>query len=449
MKKIFASLFNTRTFSMNFRILTMLFVVQFSIFNIQSVFAQASSPYSRYGLGYVRSTVFSANKGMGELAAPYFSSVNINYTNPASYASLTRTTVEIGANFDGLSIVKDSTYKATSGGISHFAIAFVPNPKKNSYAISLGLLPYTNINYTFIQNFNDSAIGVHREVFSGTGSLYQVYAGGAYKVRGFSIGANFGFLFGKLDYQKTITFPDSIEAYSTRNITNLNVKSFIYNVGIQYQRRIFHNDNDPDARSDIFFTFGAYGSGGMKMDAKLSKRWERFEYNSTYGFIAVDTAEATFNKKSKINLPFNIGTGVMFGNERYWMAGIDFKFMNWKNFTSPLNNAGLNDSWRISVGFQITPKYDELDKKKYLSRVQYRFGGYYGVSEINVNGKALTQAGGTIGIGFPFRSVGRLNISGDFGTRGGSDKSIFRENYYKLTFGFVLNDIWFIKRKFD
>ncbi len=414
-------------------------------------FSQAASPYSRYGLGYVRSTVFSANKAMGEIAAPYASSVNINFTNPASYASLTRTTIEIGANIDGVRIttsnsIKDSTYKANSASINHFAIAFVPNPKKNSWAVSIGLLPYTNINYNFVQNFNDTTVGTFREIFSGKGSLYQAYAGGAYKVKGFSVGANAGFLFGKLDYQKTITFPDSVGAYGTRNITNMNVKSFVYNVGVQYQKRIYHNNNDPDIRNDIFVTVGAYGSGGMRMQAKLSNYWERFAVTS-FGVETIDTPQGNFNKKESITLPFNIGAGVMFGNERFWMLGTDFKFMNWKKYESPLNNGGLNDSWRLSFGAQITPKYD--DTRKFFNRVQYRLGGYYGKSEVNIKGASLTEAGGTVGFGFPFKSVARLNLTGDFGSRGGSDKSTIRETYYKFTVGIVLNDIWFIKRKFD
>lgn len=384
---------------------------------------------------------------MGDLAAPYSSSVNINYTNPASYASLTRTTIEFGANFDGLSIhQKDSTYSATDGSISHFAIAFVPNPKRNNWAISIGLLPFTNINYNFVQNYNDTTIGTFREIFSGKGSLYQAYAGGAYRVKGFSAGANLGFLFGKLDYQKTITFPDSISAYSTRNLTNVNVKSFIYNVGVQYQKRIYHNNNDPDARNDIFVTVGAYGSGGMKMQAKLSNYWQRFTVTSA-GFQAIDTPQANFNQIEKITLPLNIGAGIMFGNERFWMLGTDFKFMNWKKYDSPLNNAGLEDSWRFSFGAQITPKYD--DARNFFNRVQYRLGAYYGKSEISYKGSNLNEAGGTVGFGFPFKSVAHLNFTGDFGRRGTSDKTAISETFYRLTFGFVLNDIWFIKRKFD
>lgn len=387
---------------------------------------------------------------MGEVAAPYASGVNINFANPASYASLTRTTIEIGMDLDGGKIrTQDSNYSATTANINHFAVAFVPNPKHNNFAVSMGLLPYSHINYTFIQNFNDSALGSYRQVYTGKGSLYQAYIGGAYKVKGFSVGANVGFLFGKLDYQKTITFADTLYAYSTRNITSMNVKSFVYSIGVQYQKLIFHNTNDPDSRTDIFMTWGAYGSGGMKAQAKVSNYWERFIVDPTYGILPVDTAQSNFNQKSTVNLPFNLGAGVMFGNERFWMVGTDFKFTNWSKYSSPLNNANLKDSWRISFGGQITPKYDEVDKKKYFSRVQYRAGVYYGKSEINFNSNQLSEVGGTIGLGFPFKSVAHLNLTGDFGSRSGSDKTAISESYYRITFGFVLNDIWFIKRKFD
>jgi len=424
-------------------------VICLAIFSFQISFGQASSPYSRFGLGYIHSPVFSANKALGEVAAPYASGININYANPASYASLTRTTIEIGMNVEGAKIrAGDSTYTANQAGINHFALAFVPTPKRNNFAFSLGLLPYSHINYTFIQNFNDTALGPFRQLYSGKGSLYQVYIGGAYKVKGFSIGANLGYLFGKLDYQKAITFPDSLYASTTRNITSMNVKSFIYTVGVQYQKLIFHSSNEPDARTDIFMTFGAYGSGGMKMNAKVSNYWDRYTIDPLLGVLA-DTIDGDFNKKATVNLPFNIGTGVMFGNERYWLLGADFKFMNWDKYSTPLNNGGLSNSWRISFGGQITPKYDEVDKKKYLSKVQYRAGVYYGKSEINFNGNQLNEVGGTIGLGIPFKTVAHLNLTGDFGSRGGSDKATIRETYYRVTFGFVLNDIWFIKRKFD
>lgn len=439
------SLFSTR---FNFKLLLLLLLTG----NALQSTGQASSPYSRFGLGYVNSSVFSANKAMGGVAAPYASLAFINTTNPASYASLTRTTIELGMNVEGASVnLKDSTYKSTQAGINHFALAFAPNPysKKQGWGVSVGLLPFSTTNYTFIQNFSDSALGNFRQIYQGKGSLYQAYAGGAYKIKGFSIGANLGFLFGKVDYQKTITFPDTAYSFSTRNTTSMNVRSFVYTVGVQYQHIIYHNTEAPDPRTDIYVMAGAYGSGGMKMDAKVSSNWDRFIVDPTYGIITVDTVSATFNQKAKVNLPANMGAGVMFGNERYWMVGADFKYMNWKSYSSPLNNGGLGDSWRFSFGAQIIPKSDESDRKKYLNTVQYRAGVYFGKSEIRYAGKQLNEVGGTVGLGIPFKKVAFLNLTGDFGNRGTSDATAIRETYYRVTFGVTLTDIWFIKRKYD
>ena len=413
-------------------------------------FSQAEDPYSRYGLGTLRSPVFSANQGMGYLAAPYMSGVNINYANPASYASLTRTTIEVGLLIDGNHLnTGDSSYKAASGSVDHFAIALVPNPKHNAWAICLGLVPYSNVSYNFIQNFNDPSIGQYAESYIGSGSIYNAYVGGAYKVKGFSIGANVGFIFGQLEYQKVISFPqDSISSYTTQNVTNVNLKSFSYNVGIQYQKLIYHNRDDPDARRDIYAFFGAYGASSLKMTSKITSYWDRSIFNgSTSAQQVVDTLSFQPLQVGKITLPYYMGAGLMFGNERFWLLGADFKYNGWGSFNTILDNGGLVNSWQVSTGAQITPKYDD---RNYLKRMQYRLGAYYGKSEISFGGSQLTKAGATLGLGFPFKSVAHLNLTGDFGSLGDAgNAAALQETYYRFTIGVVLNDIWFIKRKFD
>lgn len=415
------------------------------LFATFDVGAQASSPYSRFGLGSVRSNVFSANRAMGDLSAPYYSALHINYANPASYASLLRTTIEAGAMLDGATIAtKDSTYRSLNGGVTHLAIAFVPKPDK--FAVTLGLVPVSNLNYTFIQNFNDTTLGSFREVFAGKGSIYNAYIGGAYKVKGFSVGTNLGYTFGKLDYQKTITFPDSVEAYVTRNITNMNVKGFSYTVGVQYQNRIFHNTDQPDSRTDIYVTVGATVAGGVPLVSKTNNYWDRLNYNSSIGFTTVDTVVATFDSKGTIKMPMNFSGGIMFGNEKFWMIGTDFKYNTWDDFSSPLNNDRLKNNWKWSLGFQVIPRYDD---RKFFNKVQYRAGFYYGTSEVVVRGAQLNELAATVGFGIPFKNVARLNVSGQFGSRGAGDKLSIRESFYRLSFGLVLNDIWFVKRKFD
>ena len=137
----------------------------------------------------------------------------------------------------------------------------------------------------------------------------------------------------------------------------------------------------------------------------------------------------------------------MFGNERFWLLGADFKYMNWSSYSTPLDNGGLSNSWQISLGAQLTPKYDD---RNFLNRIQYRIGAYYGKSEVSIQGYNLSQAGATLGLGLPLKNIAHINIAGDFGSIGGSpDRSVFSESFYRVTFGIVLNDIWFVKRKFD
>lgn len=434
------------------------FIGQLLVAHYSTVFAQASSPYSRYGLGFVRSNVFSANKGMGDISAPYFSGLHINAANPASYASLMRTTIEMGANFDGVNIkaANDSVYKTGNGSVSHLAVAFVPKPDR--WAISAGLLPYTNINYNFVQSVNDSTVASYNDIYAGSGSLYQVYAGGAYKFKNrineqqdqFSIGANFGYIFGKLRYQKIITFPDSTDTYTSNFVSDLYANSFNYNIGIQYTRKIYHNESNPDERTDIYLTIGATANGGLKLNTRINDYWTRLNYLST-GISIIDTPSAQFNKKGKLNMPANFTGGVMVGNERFWMLGMDFKYSTWSNFQSPLYSGKLQDSWRLALGFQVTPSY--LDRK-YYNRIQFRLGAYYGKSEVVYNNQQLNDVAGTFGLGFPFKlfkfTSTMFNVSGQVGSRGNNEPSAFKETYYRFTFGLVLNDAdWFRKRRYD
>ena len=226
------------------------------------------------------------------------------------------------------------------------------------------------------------------------------------------------------------------------------MKSFSYNLGVQYQKLIYHNRDDPDQRRDIYAFFGAYGSGGLKMTAKVSNYWDRYNFPTSTGTqTIIDTLQQDAIQIGKITMPMNLGAGMMFGNERFWLLGADFKYNTWGSYTTILDNGGLVNSWQASIGGQITPKYDD---QNYFMHMQYRLGAYYGKSEISFYGDHLSQGGATIGVGLPFKSVAHINLTGDFGQLGDpSNKQVVQQTYYRFTIGFVLNDVWFIKRKFD
>jgi hypothetical protein len=285
-----------------------------------------------------------------------------------------------------------------------------------------------------------------------------VYAGGAYKFKNrineqqdqFSVGANLGYVFGKLRYQKIITFPDSTNTYTSNYVSDVYANSFNYNIGIQYIRKIYHDENNPDERNDIYLTVGVTANGGLKLNTRTNHYWTRLNYLST-GLSIIDTPSAVFNNKDKIRLPANFSGGIMIGNERFWILGADIKYSTWSDFVSPLHTGMLADSWRVGLGFQITPNYTD---RKYFNRMQLRIGAYYGKSEVMYNSKQLNDAAGTVGIGLPFKifkfTHTMFNVCGQFGSRSIADASAFNETFYRFTFGLVLNDAdWFRKRKYD
>lgn len=410
--------------------------------------AQVASPYSRLGLGYIRTNGFSANRGFAELSGGYQSTVNINYNNPASYGSLGLTTLEIGANMDIVSIAtRDSSYNAYNGSFSHVAVG-VPL-KRGTWGMSFGLLPFSNTNYTFRQYGYDSSFGGYQDIYRGTGSLYQAFLGTGAQFKGFSFGVNAAYLFGKLDYSRYMLFPDSVQAYNSRNMITQRVNGFLYNVGLQYRIVVQKKTKDNDLKQDVIFTVGIFGNSQVPVRLKTTQFWDRFIYDNENMPIAMDTVSAITNAKSTIKLPYQLGGGFTIGNEAFWLVGADFRYANWSNFSGNfMNSEKLNDSWRVMVGLQYTPN---IDSRKTIGKIQLKLGSYYGQSEAVYAGRKVDEAGATIGLGIPVsrKAIARINLSGDFGKRGFDHTSVISETYYRLNLGFVLNDTWFIKRKFD
>lgn len=408
-------------------------------------FSQAFSPYSRYGLGYLHSDALSSTKGMAGITTGYSSPMFINYSNPASYSEISVTTFEVGANADALTVrTQDSSYNGVNGSVNHIALG-VPI-LKGRCGLSFGLLPFSHLNYDFAVTDADTS-----KVYSGKGSLYHVYVGAAYQIKGFSFGFNVGYLFGGLDYTKGFAFTDSISAYNVHNISTLNVGGFKYNVGVQYKKRILKKGSQNGLKTDLFVTAGAQGSTSVKLGSTLSSLWQR-SLSAGEVTAIIDTPLTVTNKKGNITLPYNFSVGATVGNENWWLVGFDFRYAGWSNFRYDLNTHPLGDSWRLAFGASITPNYDS---KKFFPHIQYKAGGYYGKSEIIYNGQQLSEYGGTLGISVPiffgalYREAAKFHFAADIGSRSPADKTLISENYYRFNFGFTLNNVWFQKRKFD
>lgn len=416
--------------------------------------AQTFSPFSQFGLGTQRSTAFSSNKAMGGIAAGFADSRTINFTNPASYASLDYTVFSLGANVLG-NVLSDSALitNASNGSVNHVAFAFPV--MKNKWGMSIGLLPYTNMNYIFREN--NSIDGINYEnINSGGGSTYQFYLGNGFKFGKFSAGLNAALVFGQLDYTQQIAFADSLNYFNSIKHNEMVLKDVTFNVGLQYSTKISRLENEENDRIPIYLTAGVYGAPPIRLDAFLSEYNEATTTSILDGSpIPVDTAVgSSFGAYDRVMVPGYFGTGLTVGNEATWLVGLDFHYENWKNFSSPITNQNMVNDWKVKFGGQIIPKFDG---KRFGQRVEYRLGGHLGKSRINLANTALPDFGMSFGLGLPFkkrsqqeqRALSKLNLTFELGRLGQNTGNVLKQNYYQLTIGYSLSDVWFIKRKFD
>jgi hypothetical protein len=78
-----------------------------------------------------------------------------------------------------------------------------------------------------------------------------------------------------------------------------------------------------------------------------------------------------------------------------------------------------------------------------------------GPDYIRVKNK-LPQLGLSFGMGLPIANYNRLapgqatllNLALEYGKRGNND-NLLKENMFRLSVGFSLSDIWFVKRKYE
>jgi hypothetical protein len=66
-----------------------------------------------------------------------------------------------------------------------------------------------------------------------------------------------------------------------------------------------------------------------------------------------------------------------------------------------------------------------------------------------VNNIPLTETGISFGLGLPLGSLSNANVGFEISRRGEKKSGIIQETLIAMRIGLSLNDIWFIKRKYN
>ena len=122
------------------------------------------------------------------------------------------------------------------------------------------------------------------------------------------------------------------------------------------------------------------------------------------------------------------------------------KSESFENSFLDIKNISYRDSKVYSIGGYLIPDASSLTS--YWKRVKYRFGIKNEEKSIIVNNLPVNHFSLNLGLGLPLSGLSKANLGLDIGAIG-DDKSVLKENYFALRLGLSLNDIWFIRRKFN
>src|SRR6185369_7567127 len=99
-----------------------------------------NSPYSRYGLGDITTGGNIVNRGMAGLSAAYYDYASVNFLNPASYARLQATSLDIGIELDNRTLRglnPPRKFTAYSPTISYVQLG-IPLKKASGWGMTIG-----------------------------------------------------------------------------------------------------------------------------------------------------------------------------------------------------------------------------------------------------------------------------------------------------------------------
>ncbi|HYM95031.1 MAG TPA: hypothetical protein VET23_12875 [Chitinophagaceae bacterium] len=443
--------------------------ISFFILSLSNGFAQDNSPYSRYGLGDLVSPTNVNSRSMGGISAAYSDPFSINFNNPASYSlfqvkkeqnskklSWGRALLDLGVNFDSRTLRENTGAQKFVASNILFSYLQVGIPIRENWGMSFGLRPVTRISYKInkLERLYDpitlQPIDSSLTEYSGDGGTYLATLGSGYKIKKFSFGFNMGYMFGKKDYATKRAFiNDSVNYEQSNYETKTSFGNIYFDAGIQYNTKL--NDK-------ISLTLGAYGNWDEKLKASQDVIRETFLRDPSFGDTRLDSVSEQSNVKGKIIYPKSLTIGFLVtkepkGKEGGWQFGMDLAQTKWDRYRYYGLADSIRNKWELRIGTQLWP----APKAGYWSNVTYRAGFFVGPDYIKLNNK-LPQFGASFGMGLPianyrsnFNSQTQatiVNLTMEYIKRGNKN-NLLRENLFRLSIGFSLSDLWFLKHKYD
>ena len=459
-----------------------------STLHVSGQFA-GTSPYSQLGVGDLTPEGFSRNEQMGNGGVATFSPNFVNNLNPATLSSLAYTNFDFGLNA-GYKNMKTSTEQATDGGgnFGHLAISVPISPK---WGASVGIKPYSNVNYSVAGNSvipkaGTTGIDTNTYVYQyeGKGNLVEFYLSNGVKLnKNFSVGLTAGYVFGALKYNQHNNLSNlSTAASTTQNretYSQVTLKPGIFfrkqisyidviyrtvpsqrrtdSTGklvdsVLYKQKLSLNDKKGSSKN-MFFNIAA--TSDFMSDLSTSN-FTTLSYENTAGqAIKVDTLVSQGNYKRPLPFSYRIGTSLDRPNA--WTIAFDISQRFWGNYSDQAQTRTQNmvNSFSANLGGEYFSSIAFGNRSKNI--LILRGGLYYQQGPLNFNNTVINDQGLSLGCSFQLPKIKNegvqypkyINLGVSVGQRGTTQNNLIAERYIRINLSVTVNDRWFIRPKHD
>lgn len=409
-----------------------------------------NNPYTRYAIGDLINTGLDYNRSMGGSGIALRPLNQINYINPASYTAQDTMSFLFQAGLTGrISTLSSSEASDDTRNINieYLAMGF---PITRWWKFSIGLVPFSRINYNYL---DEPELGQPEDIsitYKGTGGFNEFYFGSAWEpVKNISIGVNAGYLFGKLNKQRVFIVNNSDRIYTVLTEDYI-ANDFYFKFGAQYHP-YFVDKNDRKHRIVV----GAIYDSKANVKVKLNNLSARYFIVNSNIYELVDTFDI-IDSTANLTLPQKFGFGLSYiFDDR---LAVSFEYSK-QNFTKGLginryNRTADYSSFRFGMEYIPIPISDR-QRAKYYERIHYRLGGHFTNTYLAFDDNQIKDFGFSVGLGFPWRNSQKLythtsfNLTYEYGIRGTTANNLIKENYHIITIGVTLHDFWFLKAKYD
>lgn len=398
-----------------------------------------STPYSKYGYGLPSNVTSGAYDAMGKVGYAVQHPHLINFKNPASYVAFDSLSFIADASFSIYSSTlktTDVTQKATYARPAYITIGL---PLTRHWRTSAGILPFSNLGYNIADSkaLPNNINATYN--YKGSGGLLQLYWGNAFKIcKGLSVGLNLSYLFGRLNYSKSAEFDGNYFFHTMVDNTTL-VDGLYLSGGIQYFATIKGNHT---IGLGVVYENSAY--------IKTRNRILTYNYEGTGASASLNDTMEYKESNGKMQLPQSLGGGLSYQYRDKWLVTADVTWQNWGHYYLNGNDNGtLQDAVTISAGFQFIPNSASTN---YLNKIRFRAGFRYCTGQIYVNDRSIKDFSVSVGLGFPLKmysSNSSLGILFEYGQMGTLQNELLKENYFRFSLHFTLQEKWYQRVKLE